>query len=92
MAKFVGKSSVSFTDSQGVPVKGYSLYFLEAIPASQGDGFRFVCGRSQGKTKSSTLFMSVDDFNSSGLQLGKEYNLLYDQFGHIMRDYITPIK
>lgn len=92
MAKLIGKSSVSFTDSEGKQITGYSLYFVEPVPSSQGDGFRFVLGRSQGKLKSSSLFLSVDDFNALGLTLGKEYNLLYNQYGQIMKDYITPIK
>lgn len=92
MAKLIGRQQVSFTDSAGKQVEGYSLFFVENVPSSNGDGYRFVCGRSQGKTKTSTLFLSKEDYSALGLVVGKEYNLLFNQYGQIMRDFITPLK
>lgn len=92
MAKLIGRQAVSFTDSTGKLVEGYSLYFVENVPSTAGDGYRFVCGRSQGKNKTSTLFLSKSDYSALGLVVGKEYNLLFNQYGQIMRDFITPVK
>lgn len=87
MAMLIGMRYVSYTKkSDGKPVSGRELFFVEDFPEGRGEGRRPVMFRGYGDSRVPGCFLYMPDFDrifSDGIVLGGDYELSFDQYGRL---------
>lgn len=87
MSMLIGMRYVSYTKkSDGKPVTGRELFFVEDLPEGRGEGQRPVLFRGYGGVRVPGCFLYMSDFEKifpDGIILGSDYELSFDQYGRL---------
>ena len=87
MSMLIGIRYVSYTKkSDGKPVTGRELFFVEALPDGRGEGQHPVLFRGYGGARVPGCFLYMTDFEKifpDGIILGGDYVLSFDQYGRL---------
>lgn len=87
MSMLIGMRYVSYTKkSDGKPVTGRELFFVEEFSESRGEGQRPVLFRGYGGSRVPGCFLYMSDFEKifpDGIILGADYELSFDQYGRL---------
>ena len=87
MSMLIGMRYVSYTKkSDGKPVTGRELFFVEDLPEGRGEGQRPVLFRGYGGSRVPGGFLYMSDFEKifpDGIILGGDYELSFDQYGRL---------
>lgn len=87
MSMLIGMRYVSYTKkSDGKPVTGRELFFVEDFPEARGEGQRPVLFRGYGGSRVPGCFLYMSDFEKifpDGIILGGDYELSFDQYGRL---------
>lgn len=87
MSMLIGMRYVSYTKkSDGKPVSGRELFFVEDFPEGRGEGQRPVLFRGYGGSRVPGCFLYMSDFEKifpDGIILGGDYELSFDQYGRL---------
>lgn len=89
MSTLIGMRYVSYTKkSDGKPVTGRELFFVDDLPEVRGEGQRPVLFRGYGGARVPGCFLYTSDFNDifpDGVIIGGDYDLSFDQYGRLTR-------
>lgn len=87
MSVLIGMRYVSYVKkSDGKPVTGRELFFVEDFPDGRGEGQRPVLFRGYGGARVPGCFLYMSDFDKifpDGIILGGSYELSFDQYGRL---------
>lgn len=87
MSMLIGMRYVSYTKkSDGKPVTGRELFFVEDFPDGRGEGQKPVLFRGYGGSRVPGCFLYLTDFDRifpDGVLLGGNYDLSFDQYGRL---------
>ena len=87
MSMLIGMRYVSYTKkSDGKPVTGRELFFVDDFSEDRGEGQRPVMFRGYGDSRVPGCFLYMPDFDrifSDGIVLGGDYALSFDQYGRL---------
>ena len=87
MSMLIGMRYVSYTKkSDGKPVTGRELFFVEDFSDGRGEGQRPILFHGYGGSRVPGCFLYMTDFDQifpDGIVLGGDYDLSFDQYGRL---------
>jgi hypothetical protein len=87
--KFIGYQPVDLNTDDGKHIKGYSLFFIKSFSESEaGKGWKFLLPNG----RKNSCFVNEDEFHSLNLEIGKHYQLFFNERGFISKDMIKPVE
>lgn len=93
MSMLIGMRYVSYTKkSDGEPVTGRELFFVEDFPEGRGEGQRPVLIRGYGGARVPGCFLNMSNFEKifpDGIILGGDYELSFDQYGCLISAHLV---